>query len=137
MQNCNKAIIIGRLGRDPELKKIGNGTLCELRVATSEKYSTKDGQQKESVEWHTVSVWDGQGELAARHLKKGSAVFVEGKIETRMYEKNGEKRYSTSIRASSVTYLERESNEAPRAPAKTGSTHTTVNAPIGDEEVPF
>lgn len=107
MAGVNKAIIIGNLGQDPEIRYTGNGTaVCELRVATNETWKDKQGQKQERVEWHRVIVWGKDAENAAKYLAKGRQVYVEGRIQTRDYEdKEGIKRYVTEIQAQHVTYL--------------------------------
>lgn len=101
MRGFNKAIIAGRLGKDPELKEFENSKVCKLVVATSEKY-----KDKETTEWHTVTIWGVMAENCAKYLHKGSAVLVEGSIHTRSYEKDNIKRYTTEIKATSVQFLD-------------------------------
>ncbi len=99
MSGVNKAIIIGNLGRDPELTYTQTGTaVCKITVATSEKWNDKaTGEKREKTEWHRITFFGKQGETISRYMKKGSQIYVEGKIQTEQYEKNGEKRYSTGI----------------------------------------
>lgn len=102
----NLAIIIGNLGKDPELRHTGSGTaVCSFSVATSEKWTGKDGEKKEQTEWHNVVVWEKQAETCAQYLKKGSKVCVRGSIQTRKYDKDGQTRYSTEIKAERVEFL--------------------------------
>ena len=101
----NKVQIIGRLGQDPEFKTVGSSDLLSMSVATTEKWKDKNGEQHEKTEWHRVQFWGPVAKIAAHHLKKGSLVFVEGKLQTRQYEKNGEKRYSTEIVGQTVKFL--------------------------------
>ena len=106
MSGVNKAIIVGRLGRDPELKYSQNGNaFCQLAVATSEKWRDNSGQDHERTEWHNVTAFGKQAENCAQYLTKGSQVYVEGRIQTDSYEKDGIKRYSTKIIAQSVQFL--------------------------------
>lgn len=101
----NKATLVGNLGQDPELKYTQSQVpVCQLSIATKESW-IKDGQKQENTEWHRVNVWNKQAESCSKYLSKGSMVFVEGKIKTRMYEKNGEKRYATEIQATEVKFL--------------------------------
>jgi single-strand DNA-binding protein len=101
----NKVQLIGRLGQDPEFKIAGGADLLSMSIATTEKWKNKQGEQQERTEWHKVQFWGPVAKIAAHHLKKGSLVFVEGKIQTRSYEKDGQKRYSTEIVGSTVKFL--------------------------------
>ena len=105
--NVNKVFILGNLGSDPEVRYTGNGTaVCELRLATNERWKGKDGQAHEKVEWHRVVVWGKDAENAGKYLAKGRAVHVEGRLQTRDYEaKDGSKRYVTEIVANAIQYL--------------------------------
>lgn len=103
----NKAIIIGNLGADPEVKQIGNGnTVGELKVATSSRYKAKSGEWKEETEWHKVTVWGTTAENCAKYLSKGRKVAVEGRIKTEKWQdKNGQDKYTTKIIAEKVEFL--------------------------------
>ena len=105
MSGVNKVIIVGNLGKDPEVKAVGQNTVANFSLATSESYTDKSGQKQEKTEWHKIVAWGKLAELAGQYLKKGRQVYVEGKLQTREYEKDGQKRYSTEIVASSVTFL--------------------------------
>jgi single-strand DNA-binding protein len=102
----NKCMFIGNLGRDPEVKFLdGGNAVTKFSVAVNESWKDKSGEKKERVEWVRVVAWGKLGELCGEYLKKGRQVFVEGRMQTREYEKNGEKKYSTEIVASGVTFL--------------------------------
>ena len=106
MASVNKAIILGRLGRDPELKYTQNQTaVATLSVATSEFRNSPDGQRQEMTEWHRVTVWNRVAENCCRYLKKGSEVYIEGRLQTRSWEKEGQKQYTTEIVANVVQFL--------------------------------
>lgn len=107
----NKVMLIGNLGADPEARQTTSGSaLTEIRLATSESYKDKDGQRVEKTEWHRVVVFGSQAESVARYLSKGSKVYVEGRIQTREWQdKEGQKRYTTEIIASHVTFLDKRS----------------------------
>lgn len=106
MSGINKAIIIGRLGQDPELKGVGQTNVCTLSVATSESWTDNQGQKKERTEWHRVVVWGKLGENCAKYLNKGRQVYLEGRLQTRSWEdQQGQKRYTTEIVASAVQFL--------------------------------
>jgi single-strand DNA-binding protein len=113
-----KALILGRLGRDPELKHLPTGNaVCNFSIATSETYTDKHGERKESTSWHNIVAYGKVAELCAQYLKKGSQAFVDGKIQTRSYEKDGEKRYVTEIIANSVQFLDGKEKQEEK-PAK-------------------
>lgn len=103
----NKCILIGRLGKDPELKFTPSGAaVCSFSIATSEAWEDKSGEKKERTEWHQVVVWGSLAELCSKYLSKGRQAMVEGKVSTREWpDKNGGKRYSTEVIASSVQFL--------------------------------
>ena len=106
MAGINKVIIVGRLGSDPEMKAVGQGsTVTRLSVATSESWLDKSGQKQERTEWHRVTVWGKLAELCGKYLAKGRQVYVEGKLQTRSWEDNGQKKYATDIVASTVQFL--------------------------------
>ncbi len=107
MGGLNKAMLIGRLGGDPEIKTIGTGdTVCNFSMATSENWM-KDGEKQERTEWHRVVAWGRLAEVCVNYLAKGKQVYVEGKLQTRSYEDNeGIKRWSTEIRAFTVQFLD-------------------------------
>lgn len=100
MSSVNKAVIIGALGADPEVRHMSNGdAVCNLRVATSDKWKDKNsGEQKEATEWHRITFYGKLAEIAGQYLKKGAKVYVEGKITTRKWtDKDGKDNYTTEI----------------------------------------
>lgn len=113
MSGVNKVIIIGRLGKDPEMKTIGQGSVVTaLTVATSENWTDKNGQKQERTEWHRINVWGKPAENCAKYLSKGSQVYVEGRLQTRSWEDNGQKKYATDIVASTVQFLSTNSKSS-------------------------
>lgn len=106
----NKVMIIGRLGRDPELRYSASGTpMANLRIATDESYTDRDGNKVDRTEWHTVVVFQRQAENCANYLAKGSLVFVEGSLQTRKWQdQQGQDRYTTEIKAQRVQFLDRK-----------------------------
>ncbi len=105
----NKVMLIGRLGRDPELRYAASGTpMANLRIATDESYTDRDGNKVERTEWHTVVVFQRQAENCANYLGKGSLVFVEGSLQTRKWQdQQGQDRYTTEVKAQRVQFLDR------------------------------
>lgn len=100
MSGINKAIILGRLGADPEVRNFANGgKVVNLRVATSERYKDREGNQQERTAWHAVAIYNERlGEVAEKYLRKGNEVYLEGQIETRKWtDQSGAERYSTEI----------------------------------------
>ena len=98
MAAVNKVILIGNLGKDPELRRTQSGTaVVSFSMATTEKFKGKDGQQKEETEWHNCTAWNKSAEILAQYLKKGSSVYIEGKLKTRSWEDNGVKKYATDV----------------------------------------
>lgn len=109
MRGVNKVIIIGTLGADPEVRQFSNGgSITNISVATSEQWTDKQsGEKREATEWHRISLSNRLGEIAAQYLRKGSKVFIEGKISTRKYQAaDGTDRYATEIKAFSMQMLD-------------------------------
>jgi len=107
MAGVNKAILIGNLGKDPEIRHLDNGVaVANFSIATTESYTNKQGERVNQTEWHNVVLWRGLAEIAEKYLKKGNSVYIEGKIITRKWEdKDGNSRYSTDIVADKMTML--------------------------------
>lgn len=114
MSGINKVILVGHLGKDPEIRHLeGNVTVASFPLATSETYN-KDGRKMEQTEWHNIVMWRGLAEVAAKYLFKGKLVYIEGKLRTRNYEdKEGIRRYTTEIVAENFTLLGRRSDFEP------------------------
>lgn len=105
MSSLNKATLIGRLGKDPVVKAVGDGMVANFSIATSRAWGKGDSRQ-EKTEWHNIVAWGKQAEAIGKYLAKGSQVYVEGEIQYRAYEKDGQTRYVTEINASSVIFLD-------------------------------
>jgi single-strand DNA-binding protein len=106
MGSVNKVILVGNLGADPELKYTPSSRpLCNLRIATTEVYKDKSGQRQEKTEWHRVTVWGDQAENCNKYLSKGRSVYIEGRLQTRSYDKEGQKHYATDVVADRVVFL--------------------------------
>jgi single-strand DNA-binding protein len=111
--SLNKAMIIGNLGRDPEMRYTPSGqAVTQFTVAVNRNYKDHDGNWQEETEWFRVVVWGQQAERAAEHLRKGNKVYIEGRLQTRQWEdQSGQKRYTTELVANQVTNLERRPRE--------------------------
>ncbi|MBI4161586.1 MAG: single-stranded DNA-binding protein [Acidobacteria bacterium] len=137
MASVNKVILIGNLGRDPEVRHTQNGTLvANFPMATTEGWTGKDGQKQERTEWHRIVVWGKQAEVCGQYLTKGRQVFVEGSLQTRSWEdRDGNKRYTTEVRANRVLMLGRPEGkgEAKGAP----EAATPEDPEFTDEDIPF
>lgn len=107
MASLNKVMLIGNLGKDPEVRTIPSGVkVANFPIATSESYNDKNGQRVEKTEWHNIVLWRGLAEVAEKYLKKGNPVFIEGKLQTRSWDdQSGQKRYMTEIIADNMTML--------------------------------
>jgi single-strand DNA-binding protein len=107
MLGVNKVILIGRLGRDPELRYTPGGqAVASFTIATSERWTDKNGQRQERTEWHNIVAWSKLAELANQYLKKGSPAYIEGKITTRSWDdRDGNKKYKTEIIANTIQFL--------------------------------
>ena len=126
----NRVMIIGRLGRDVELRQTPSGqSVASFTVATDESYTSRDGQKVEQTEWHRVSVFGKQAELCGKFIGKGSLVYVEGKLKTRKWtDQSGQERSSTEINADRVQFLDRKQDAPQRQPQATFSD---------DNQIPF
>ena len=107
MASVNKVILIGNLGRDPEVRYLPSGdAVANLSVATTEKWKDKNGEQQEQTEWHRVAFFGRQAEICGEYLRKGSQVYIEGRLQTRKWtDKDGNERYTTEIRGDRMQML--------------------------------
>ncbi len=115
MSGVNKVILIGNLGADPEVRHLQNGaSVANFRIATSETYKDKTtGEKREQTEWHSIVAWRGLAEITEKYLRKGSKVYVEGKLRTRQWQdKEGNTRYTTEIQADEMNLLDRPTDRA-------------------------
>lgn len=148
--SVNKAILVGRLGQDPELKYTASGTaVTNFSVATNDSWTDKSGQRQERTEWHRIVVWGKQAENCNKYLKKGRQVFLEGSIQTRSWEdQNGNKRYTTEIVAKLVNFLsppgdrdreeqEQQHNPNPDNEGNTANYNVASNDNFAADDLPF
>ena len=146
----NKAIIIGHVGQEPEVRYTGsadNGTkVATLRVATSERYKDKDGNLKEITEWHSIVCWRQLADIVEKYVKKGTQVYVEGRLRTRSWEdQNGQKRYSTDILADTLQLLGKRERDPYIAGAQQMQAQRPASTPLPtvapndnpDDDLPF
>ncbi|HBP45107.1 MAG TPA: single-stranded DNA-binding protein [Flavobacteriales bacterium] len=139
MAGINKAILVGNLGKDPEMRYTPNGVaVCSFPMATSETYKDRtSGERITQTEWHNIVIWRGMAETAEKYLRKGSQVYIEGKIKTRSWEdQQGQKRYTTEIVADVMQLLDRpnSSSEPPRQ--KQVSSASSEQTQSVDQEQP-
>ena len=142
MSGVNKVILVGNLGANPEMRFTQAGqAVCNLRLATTERWTDKNGQKQEQTEWHRIVVWGKQAEICGQYLTKGRQIFVEGRIRTRQWQdQQGQKRYSTEIVAVNVQML---GGRGERGPDEVGATippeeHMGAEpGPGNDDDIPF
>ena len=137
MASVNKAILIGSLGRDPEVRFMPNGeAVCNFSIATSENWKDKQGQKQEKTEWHNIVMYRKLAEIAGEYLKKGSPVYLEGRIQTRKWQdKEGNDRYSTEIIADSMQMLGKKDGESVATQPKTAQPNKQ-NDGTGFDDMP-
>lgn len=106
MSSINKVILIGNVGKDPEIKSFeGGNKVANFSLATSEKFKDKNGQKQEKSEWHNIAIWGKLADVVERYVKKGDKIYLEGKLTTRSWEKDGEKKYMTEVVCNQMTML--------------------------------
>jgi single-strand DNA-binding protein len=160
MASVNKVILVGNLGRDPETRYMPDGgAITNISIATTENWKDKAGEKQEKTEWHRVAFFGKLAEIAGEYLKKGSQVYVEGRLQTREWEKDGIKRYSTEIIASAMQMLgsrggsgggggggsapDRDSGDAPSSSPRPASSKPAGAKPAGgkfddfEDDIPF
>jgi single-strand DNA-binding protein len=147
MSGVNKVILVGRLGKDPEVRTLENGTpVANFTMATSESYKDKTtGERKEVTEWHNIVLWRGVAEVAAKYLHKGDMVYIEGKLRTRSWEKEGVTRYTTEIVGDNMTMLgtkpgggNQEYNAAPKSSSSPEEfKSSTLRGDSATDDLPF
>jgi single-strand DNA-binding protein len=142
----NKAILVGRLGGDPEVRHLEGGSIvARLNVATTESYKNRNGERVDETEWHTVNFWGRTAEVAEKYLKKGDMIYVEGRIRTRKWEdKEGNARYTTEIVGQNMTMLgskgdrpEGGNQAAPPTQSPAQESAPADNTPPADDDLPF
>lgn len=141
MASLNKVMLIGNLGKDPEVRYTASGqAVASFSLATSEKFKGKSGDWEERTEWHTVTLWSKLAEIAGEYLAKGKTVYIEGRLQTRKWQdKNGNDRYTTEIVGEKMQMLspkgERRGSEAPSGQSAGGGDYE--EPPFQDDDIPF
>ena len=149
--SVNKVILVGRLGRDPETRFTSGGqAVCNFSIATDEVYKDRNGERQKRTEWHKIVMWGKQAELAQQYLKKGSQVYIEGRIQTRQWDdREGQKRTSFEIVGTAMKFLGSRADAAAAGasagPSPDVETHASAPAEeaagpgpeISDEDIPF
>lgn len=129
----NKAMIYGNLTRDPELKALPSGiNVCSMAIATNRVYKDRDGNRQESTDFHNVVVFGNQAENSAKYLSKGNGVYVEGRIQTRSWEKDGQKQYRTEIVAERVQFGPK--NDGGGGGASSANTQKSSEVPADNKD---
>ena len=149
MAGVNKVILVGNLGKDPEIRTLENGRkVANFSLATSESYKDRNGERVERTEWHNIVFWGPVADVIERYIKKGSKIYVEGKLRTRSYEQEGVKKYITEIDGQSMTMLDSKGGSDPGnydRPASAPASMTSApmsSSPISlddsdDNDLPF
>ena len=143
--SVNKVILVGRLGKDPELKYTQGGTaVVKFSLATDETWKDQSGERQQRTEWHNVVAWRKLAEICGQYLNKGKLVYIEGKLQTRSWDdKEGHKRYTTEVVADNMVMLSGKGDEARQersAAAAASSSHAAdgnIDSQITDEDIPF
>lgn len=138
MAGVNKAILLGRLGKDPEIKYTPSGmAIANFTMATSENFKDKDGQKQERTEWHRIVTFGKLAEICGEYLAKGKQVYIEGRIQTRSWDdKDGNKKYTTEIVANTMQMLGKPDEKGKDSGNMSGETNVSPEAPP-IEDVPF
>lgn len=142
MASLNKVMLIGNLGKDPEVRFTASGqAVASFSLATSEKFKGKNGEWEERTEWHNITLWGKLAEIAGEYLSKGKTIFVEGRLQTRKWQdKSGNDRYTTDIVCDKMQMLspkgDRSGGESSSAPRNSGSSNYE-EPPFQDDDIPF
>jgi len=140
--SVNKAILIGNLGKDPELRYTPSGkAVATFSLATTERWSGDDGQKNESTTWHNIVAWGKQAEVINEYLKKGRQVYIEGRIQNRSYDdKEGNKRYISEVVVQNFQFIGNKGDRAGAGPSDPGMPNDVPSGPGpggDDEDLPF
>ena len=133
--SVNKVLLLGQVGRDPEVKEIGGAKYATFSLATSESYKDKNGERQTNTEWHTIVCWRNTAEVVEKYVKKGSQLFIEGKLRTRSWDDSeGKKRYVTEVVADNVQFTgKKESSEQKLAQPTYQNNYGSTPMPMDDD----
>lgn len=137
--SVNKVILVGRVGKPAEVRTAGENKVASFSLATTEKYKdSKTGEWKENTEWHNIVCWRNTAELAEKYVQKGMQLYIEGKLRTRSWDKDGEKRYVTEIVAEGLQFLEKkqDTQSAPAPAPQPQQRFKTTPLPTDDDDLP-
>jgi len=141
MAGINRVILVGNLGKDPDVITFENGVKkATFSLATTESYKNKEGNRVDQTEWHNIVLWRGLAEIAERYLRKGNQIYLEGKLRTRSYEQEGVKKYITEILGDNMTMLgsRRETTEESDSAQATQAPQSKENdLQVPDDDLPF
>ncbi len=138
MSGVNKVILVGHVGKDPEVKYLEGGVaLARFPLATSDSYKNKEGQKIETTEWHNVVVWRGLAEIVEKYVRKGKLIYIEGKIKTRQYGEENNKKYITEIVADEMTMLGGPRTDNPEPAASTQGAPEMAASSAPSDDLPF
>jgi single-strand DNA-binding protein len=136
----NKVILVGRLGRDPEVKSTPSGTtVTKFSVATDEKFTDRNGEKQERTEWHNCEAWGKLGDICGQYLRKGKLVYIEGRINTDKWEKDGQTKYFTKVKVNEMKMLDRGGDAGGSGDGGSGYDGPSDSSDSGpeDDDVPF
>jgi single-strand DNA-binding protein len=143
--SVNKVILVGNVGNDPEVKHLDQDVkVAKFRMATSESFRAKNGERVTTTEWHNIVLWRGLAGVAEQYVKKGSRLYIEGKITNRQYEKDGETKYFTEIVANNMVMLDSKDTSEPNANRASTTNENQFQSQEaesedqgGDDDLPF
>ncbi len=141
--SLNKAMLIGNVGRDPEVRYLdgsaGSAKVATFTLATTERYKDRNGETRENTEWHNIVAWRGNADVAEKYVKKGTQLYIEGRIRTRSWDdQSGNKRYTTEIIADTLQLLGKKSdNPASQSPYQAPGTQPSYQAQPGGYQAPY
>jgi single-strand DNA-binding protein len=137
-KGVNKVILIGNLGADPEIRYTANGTaVAKLNIATTESYVDRDGNRQEQTEWHRVVAWRKLAEICGQYLSKGRQVYIEGRLRTTSYEKDGIKRYTTEIEVREMLMLGGPGDRGSSREREMEPTFSPPEGGVPEDDIPF
>lgn len=139
MAGVNKVILIGNLGKDPEVRHLENGAaVANFPIATTESYKDKNGNRQDQTEWHNIVLWRGLAEIAEKYLRKGNQIYIEGKLRSRSWEdKEGNTRYITEVVGDNMTMLGGRPSDQSNTPSNDNNKETNIPQEDESDDLPF